>query len=559
VACREQREGEMKKPRMKVKVKQVKPGPTKVEKDKAKQSSAKVLEEMNKRHAVVSFKGKFRVMTMLPCPEYPTQNIAEFSSKFDFTNLNVHPKVSIEVKTPQGIRIIKKDRGAFFLDHEKHNHFDGIDFRPAAPAIITRTDKSGRTTRYANMFSGFSVEPKSGNCEKYLQHVHDNISGGEQLVYDYNINWMASGVQHPDNPGRAAISLRGDPGVGKGVFATEYGKLYGRHFLHLTNSDQITGRFNAISAESLLIFADEAMFFGDRKAAQVLKTLVSEKTKILEKKGVDSIQIPNYSRLIFSTNDEHPLRIEAKDRRYQSLYVGTDHIKDRPYFTAILKQMNDGGRAALLSFLLKRNISKFNPEDIPDNNESLKQKLASAPAGDRVIFSFAQDCYLPCGPNDDGGFRQIRPSLARARGPGFLFEEMRRRGGRDMQYLDEVALTEILKAWGFTRHHMNDGAAWAALPLKELRANLIAKYPAIKWDHPYVEDWGDKPDMKRQKERQQEEQQQRQQKSKNKKSKQNGHDNKQQQRNEQDNTSQQDKQEKPMEEPKTEARYWWKE
>jgi hypothetical protein len=220
MADREQREGEMKKPkaRVKVKVKQVKPGakkpPNAAEKKKAAQSSAEALEQMNKRHAVVSFKGKFRVMTMLPCPEYPTQDIAEFSSKFDFTNLNVHPKVSVEVKTKDGTRIIKKDRGAFFLDHPKHNHFDGIDFKPGAPTIITRTDKDGRATKYVNMFSGFSVEPKSGNCEKYLEHVHDNICSGEQLVYDYNLNWMASGVQHPDNPGRAAISLRGDPGVG---------------------------------------------------------------------------------------------------------------------------------------------------------------------------------------------------------------------------------------------------------------------------------------------------------------------------------------------------------
>jgi hypothetical protein len=508
VACRQQREGAMKKPKakprvkvMKVKVKQVKPGPkklTEAQKKKAAQSAAKVLEEMNKLHAVVSFKGKFRVMTKLPCPEYPLQYVPEFSSKFDFTNLNVYPKVSVEVKTDIGTRIIMKDRGVFFLDHPKHNHFHGIDFKPGAPAIITRTDKSGRTTRYANMFSGFSVEPKKGNCELYLQHVHDNISGGEQLVYDYNLNWMASGVQHPENPGRAAVSMRGDPGVGKGIYATEYGYLFGRHFLHLTNSEQITGRFNAISAESLIIFADEAMFFGDRKAAQILKTLVSEKSKILEKKGVDSIQIPNYSRLIFSTNDEHPLRIEHNDRRYESLYVGNEHAKDKPYFTAVLNQMNKDGRAALLHLLLKRNISKFNSEDIPDNEESRKQKLASAPAGDRIIIGFAQDGCLPGGLDDQGGFHQIRPWIARARGPGYLFEEMKRRGGREMTYVDEIGLTDILKEWGFKRHPLGEQTGWAAPDLCQLREALSKKYPNIEWDHPDIKEWGDKPKINQQ-------------------------------------------------------------
>jgi len=76
-----------------------------------------------------------------------------------------------------------------------------------------------------------------------------------------------------------------------------------------------------------------------------------------------------------------------------------------------------------------------------------------------------------------------------------------------MSYLDEVALTEILKAWGFTRHPLTDGAAWAAPTLPKLREALKAKYPAIEWDHPYVTNWGDTIDMKRQKQRQEEERQ----------------------------------------------------
>jgi hypothetical protein len=37
----------------------------------------------------------------------------------------------------------------------------------------------------------------------------------------------------PGNPARTALSMRGLPGVGKGVFAIEYGKIFGRHFLHV--------------------------------------------------------------------------------------------------------------------------------------------------------------------------------------------------------------------------------------------------------------------------------------------------------------------------------------
>jgi Family of unknown function (DUF5906) len=265
--------------------------------------------------------------------------------------------------------------------------------------------------------------------------------------------------------------------------------LFGRHFFHITNSEHLVGRFNALSAQSVLQFADEAMFAGDRHAAQVLKTLISEKTKVLELKGIDSFQIPSYSRFILATNDRLPIRIEYKDRRYCSIYVEATHAKDKPYFLAILDQMRNGGRAALLDFLLKRDISKFNPEDIPSADE-----LLSAPVGDRVIISFAQDGYLPGALVDMGGERKDRPLIARARGPGFLFEEMRTRGSRAMQFMDELALTDILKRWGFTRKPLGDQTGWAAPPLDRLRSELVKKYPAITWDHTDIVDWGKAPD-----------------------------------------------------------------
>jgi hypothetical protein len=381
-------------------------------------------------------------------------------------------------------------RGAFFLNRSDHLHFDGVDFDPAAPPIISRTDRNGHVTRYANIFSGFAVEPKRGDCQLYLQHMKYNICGGDEMLYESDLNWMASGVQHPDNPGRTAISMRGDPGVGKGVWAIEYGKIFGRHFLHLTNSEKLTQKFNAISGESLLIFADEAMFAGDRKAAQVLKTLISESTKTVEPKGIDSFTVPNYARYVFATNDDHPLLIEDKDRRITARYVLPNHEKDRPYFRAIADQMKNGGRAALLYLLLERDISNFNSEDIPNNAELLKRKVYSAPAGDRVIISFAQDGYLPGALVDMPGHKRDRPWIARSRGDGCLLDEMKRRGGRDMNYMDEVKLTDILKEWKFVRHPLGDGAGWKAPPLDELRRKLSEKYPGIEWDNPDVTEWG---------------------------------------------------------------------
>src|SRR5947209_5590430 len=81
--------------------------------------------------------------------------------------------------------------------------------KSSAPAVSI-----GPSTTY----SGFSVLPdhahSEAKCSRYLSHVHDNIAGGDAALFNYILNWMASGVQHPEEPGRSSISMRGDPGCG---------------------------------------------------------------------------------------------------------------------------------------------------------------------------------------------------------------------------------------------------------------------------------------------------------------------------------------------------------
>jgi hypothetical protein len=54
---------------------------------------------------------------------------------------------------------------------------------------------------------------------------------------------MAHTVQKPDYLLGTAIVLRGAMGVGKGIFSDEFGKLFGRHYLLLSDSNQLVGRF----------------------------------------------------------------------------------------------------------------------------------------------------------------------------------------------------------------------------------------------------------------------------------------------------------------------------
>jgi hypothetical protein len=310
-----------------------------------------VLAEMNEIHATVSVAGKFRVMTFSPDKEYPKQTTVTFATKTDFLNHVIHPKVLVTEKNDDGTtRQVKKPRGQYWIGHPDRRQFDDIDFLPGGPDIIEVRDpkRAGRIIRRHNMWSGFSVEPREGDCSLYLAHLFDHVCREDQAAYEYLLGWMASGVQEPANPGRACISLRGEPGTGKGITAREYGKLFGRQFAPLNQREHIIGKFNAHTAEAALIFADEALFVGDMRDADILKYLVSEEDKLLERKGIDAIKIRNYARLIVASNHDHVLRIEVHDRRYCALHIvlpsdmvgreGADNR--RAYFGAIVIRVN---------------------------------------------------------------------------------------------------------------------------------------------------------------------------------------------------------------------------
>jgi len=70
------------------------------------------------------------------------------------------------------------------------------------------------------------------------------------------------------------------------------------------------------------------------------------------------------------------------------------HCNHRPYFRAIIDQMDNGGLAAMLHELLGRDLSTFEVRDIPDTEELRTQKLLSLSSLDRWWLTVLHRGYL---------------------------------------------------------------------------------------------------------------------------------------------------------------------
>ena len=217
-----------------------------------------VIAEMNRHYSAGFIGGKFRVARFDQHPKYPLQRLVEFSSKEDFLNGVINPKVEAPKYNKKGEQdgTVTMPRGKYWFELSERSEFDAVTFKPGAPPVIEK-EQDGRIHKTLNTYAGLSVVPdhmdSAAKCSLYLADIRDNIAGGNEELYNYILDWMASGVQHPENPGRSALSLRGVPGCGKGVLVLGYGRLFGRHFLHATQREHVTGKFNAHQAEMCLI------------------------------------------------------------------------------------------------------------------------------------------------------------------------------------------------------------------------------------------------------------------------------------------------------------------
>jgi len=322
------------------------------------------LRKLNEQFAVIgNIGGKCRVVEEVMDPALKRTRLTRQSFD-DFRNRFMHIKVQTGINQ-QGAPVLVP-AGKWWLEHPRRRQYETIVFAPGQELADSY-----------NLWRGFACSGRPGDCNLFLAHLRDNVCSGKDEYYEYLLSWMARAVQQPDTPGEVAVVLRGGRGTGKSLAAKVFGSLFGRHFLQVSNPSHLVGNFNAHLRDVVVLFADEAFFAGDKRHSSILKTLITEETLQIEAKGVDVETSPNYVHLIMASNDQHVVPAGGDERRFFVLEVGNSKQQDASYFGAIMKQMQEGGREALLHLLLTRSLDSFQVRNVPQTEALTAQKELS--------------------------------------------------------------------------------------------------------------------------------------------------------------------------------------
>jgi hypothetical protein len=335
------------------------------------------IEKLNQNYAVVLDGTKALVMKTTVGTD--GRNKRAFLSTESFTKLHMNKILMVGVNSRYGTPIYENEAVAWLKHWNRKQYTDGIVFEPSQypngieePATIAG--------EMLNLWQGYSIEPKQhgGALERIYSHIQDVICSGDIECNEYLLNWISRCFQYPNKNGQVAVALKGEKGCGKSTLGKFIKSIFGQYALQVTTPKHLIGNFNAHMADCCFLFADEVFFAGDKAHENILKGLITEPNLMIERKGVDALEMPNRIKLLMASNNDWIAPASKDERRYFVLDVSNKKIGDTGYFNALHREIdNTDIQAAFLYEMLHRDISAFNVGKIPDTKALQHQRAQS--------------------------------------------------------------------------------------------------------------------------------------------------------------------------------------
>jgi len=335
--------------------------------------SPSALTELQKRFCLIDLGGEIRVVD-----RKQVKRVLKGKEDSDVAFYKRQDGVLLMKRRLESLPISCKPKDVIddFLVHPDTHIYNKIAFNP---------QKQPDTT--LNYWCGNTAAPSPGECKSIGQYLLKVICNGDKDVCNYLLKYLAHMIQRPQEKPGIMLVLLGGQGTGKGVFFQLLRAIWGRTTLQVSDIDQVIGRFNAALERNYLICMDEALFSGDRRSLDRLKSLITEPWIQVEQKYQPSRSMESVHRFFAASNHDHFAHIERDDRRFLFLRLSNKRQRDTSYFSQLCKAIEDPTVVgAFVDYLLELNISNFNVRDRPETHEHAQQKLLSLDGFDRYWF-----------------------------------------------------------------------------------------------------------------------------------------------------------------------------
>lgn len=324
--------------------------------------------EMNKRHAVV------RVGASVAVADFQSPHVSELGVRASLGFLEVGAfRTLLRGRVVHGDQPGDKPRALAdaWMSHLGRRQYEMMLFAPGAPV----------PANVLNLWQGFAVEAVEGDVAPWLAALRALVQ--QDADREYILKWLAWKVQNPGGVPDTIPILTGAKGTGKNSLFEPVLAMFGPHGLLADNPELIAGRFTGHLMRVAFAVLDEAVFTGDPRQADAIKSRVTAKTMTYEQKGMDPIPGVNHCAFVMLTNHSHVWQATADERRAVVIEAGEALRGDLAFWRTYHAWLQQGGAAALLAYLLTVDVSMFNPRAIP-KGEALRRQVEMTALRDPV-------------------------------------------------------------------------------------------------------------------------------------------------------------------------------
>ncbi|MCP2214243.1 hypothetical protein AB7M42_008796 [Bradyrhizobium diazoefficiens] len=452
---------------------------------------------LNKAHAVLPIGGKTRIVTFGELDEFPgRETIVMTQSVGDFVSLtNKYRHFYLDKKG----ELKSEPMGSHWIGSQRRRQYDG------GMAFMPQHD--GDVGNRLNLWRGFGVKPVKGDCSKFLDFMRDIICSGNETNFDYLRKREATILQKRIRTEVALGLQTKEEGCGKGFYEKTMRRLTG-HAMQLANPKHIVGAFNPHLEPLLRLTADEALFVGNPEHRNALFNLITEPEMTIEPKNCGIYSAASYLNMTILSNSDHFLPVSDTARRFFIPTMSAARKQDFVYFTALQKELDNGGYEALLHHLLHEvDLTDFNVRAVPQT-EGLRQQRdhglqpldawwcelletgtlwGADPKDPRKAVSNTYDRFVKIKVAAPFGGTNIQVRQFKQSG---LYDQARRIEPRLGKYTSDHGLGTFLTKMGCDNaKKVMRRQGWTFPPLEKARAEWIERYPGWKWRNPDITEW----------------------------------------------------------------------
>jgi len=253
-----------------------------------------------------------------------------------------------------------------FQNHKAARKVDTLTSRPGGDPIVKERNECGVEVEAVNVWRPSSRKPKKDATDEdvapWLDLVWKAFGQPGAAELDHFLNYCAFLLQCPGVKIGHAVVLIGGQGTGKDTLLKPIFEAIGQHNVAPIDTNALFGTFN-FYLRNAVVYVQEIMTGGRRDMYNYIKPFVSgQSTRLaVNEKNRRQYFVPNNQNWIITSNHDHAINLEDDDRRFWVHRMLMDEPPSDEYFAKLHRWLDNGGIEKVFGWLLRRDISGFNP------------------------------------------------------------------------------------------------------------------------------------------------------------------------------------------------------